>query len=148
MKNRHVRKITAVVLGVLVFFGILGCSGNESPIPRNDLKAQAVADQVAPTMNLEGVWTHKTDKGGVFEATVAAKSIKILMKTPNDTSLVYWNGTFESRQMLGAVVVSQVNEDAFVVSKSTSKDFVVGADTLTFDFTQMGMTKKVELKRV
>jgi hypothetical protein len=120
---------------------------NVSDKPANNIVVQSATEEIAPIMDLKGVWTFKTPKGGVFEATVTEKSIEILMKAPGDASLVYWNGTFDPNQLMGAVVNSIVNEDASILSQSKSKEFTVGIDVLSFDYTQMGMTKKVDLHR-
>lgn len=160
VKNtRRFRRMASIIaVSLLLSFSVVAVyfiSGGDSVTATNNQPTvepavqiqPSVIQPIVPVMNLEGVWSYKNEKGGVFEATVTSKSVKILMKTPDDTSLVYWNGTFDSNQTAGATVVSKVDEDAFILSKSTSKEFVVGIDTLTFDFTQAGKTKKVELRR-
>lgn len=157
VRNMVITALTLFVIGAASIVGVLFKAGVEVEM-NNPTVPSFVADihpnvpsttqPIVPTMNLEGVWTYKSDKGGVFEATITDKSIKILMKTPDDTSMLYWKGTFQSQQSPGAMVSSDVSEDAFVLSKSKHKDFVVGIDTITFEFTASGITKKVELRRV
>ena len=106
-----------------------------------------IAESIEPTMDLKGIWTYDTGKGGTFEATVTDKNINIAMKT-GDTSLNYWYGSFEPNAVAGAVIVSKVDENKAVISKGKTKEFTIGQDTLSFDFTMSGNTKKVELRRV
>jgi hypothetical protein len=84
----------------------------------------------------------------VFETTITDKTIKIVMKAPTGTSMVYWYGSFGPYQYNGVEVTSNVIEEGTaVLSQSKSKRFVVGPDTLSFSFTAMGITKTVELRR-
>lgn len=142
----------AIAIGGLLLIGATTSSGNMEkqfttsvPFARLESPDTGVAP---PVMNLNGTWMFATDKGGVFEATVADKIIKIVMKAPTGTSMVYWNGTFETYQSAGGQIVSQVVEDKAVLSKSKTKNFTVGDDTLSFSYTAAGVTKTVELKRV
>lgn len=106
------------------------------------------ADCCVPSTDLRGVWSSTNEKGGTFTADISDKSIKIYMSA-DDTSVMYWSGTFDSYKPVGSVITSRVSDDAeFFLSKSTEKDFVVGETTLTFDFTMRGVTKKVNLSRV
>ena len=101
-----------------------------------------------PVMNLDGGWTFTTDKGGIFDAKVDDKTIRIEMKALNGTSMLYWNGTFETYASVGAVIVSKTINDKAALSQSSTKNFTVGEKTLSFSFTMQGVTKVVDLSRV
>lgn len=161
---KRATKQNLIVIGIAIFsvlvmtaIGLFLISEATSTSPSNERNNPTVPlakleapnnGPMLPIMNLDGTWTHKTDKGGVFEATVTADAIKIVMKAPTGTSLVYWNGTFENSQSVGAVVVSKLIEDKAILSQSKTKNFTVGDETLSFEFTSMGITKTVELKRI
>jgi hypothetical protein len=98
-------------------------------------------------INLEGQWT-ADNNGSKFVADVANSNISIKLVNGN-TSAVYWNGTFASAESAGATIVSdKVETGKLVLSRATSKSFIVKADTLSFEFEAMGMTTTVALKRV
>lgn len=107
-------------------------------------------DCCVPSADLKGVWGYTNSNGSSFTADITDKAIKIRMNANNGTSLLYWYGTFESYKPSGSVVTSElIYDDAVnILSKSASKDFVVGDTTLSFDFTIQGNTKKVNLSRV
>lgn len=144
---------------VVLFFVMLGGSSlylinlrtsdtlNISSAPTEIFPKQ---DCCVPSTDLKGVWSFKNSNGSTFTADVTDKAIKIHMNTNNGTSMVYWYGTFESYKPAGSVITSDVIYDDAVImlSNSTSKNFVVGNTTLSFDFTAMGATKKVDLSRV
>jgi hypothetical protein len=160
MSRRTRRTLGTIAAALLViagmFFGGLFLINATTGSPTVDNSPVPLAGQYNPpekgpissVLNLEGSWTHTTDKGGVFETTIDNKTIKIVMKAPNGTSMVYWYGSFGPYQYNGAEVTSNViEEDTAVLSQSNSKRFVVGPDTLSFSFTAMGVTKTVELRR-
>jgi hypothetical protein len=162
MQTRPVRvygTLLAILVGVLVAVTavvLLWSSDTEQPTVNSDNQLAPAAAQITPPdpglvlpiVNLDGAWTFKTDKGGVFETTVADKTIKIVMKAPTGTSMVYWYGTFESHGSRGAEITSNVIEaDKAVLSSAKTKRFVIGDDKLTFSYTAMGVTKPVVLHR-
>lgn len=156
--KRNLRTIFAAILAVIViaagglFLISLSTSTGqtESPVvtsvPFARLEAP-VTPEAPPQMNLDGGWTFKTDKGGIFDATVKDRTIKIVMKAPNGTSMLYWNGTFETYASAGAVIVSKTIDDKAALSQSSTKNFTVGEKTLSFSFTMQGVTKVVDLRR-
>jgi hypothetical protein len=105
-------------------------------------------DCCVPSTDLRGTWTYKISNGSTFTADISDKTIKIYMNSKNGTSMLYWQGTFEFYKPVGSVINSTVDDDAEMLSKSTSKNFTVGQTTLSFDFTAMGQTVKVDLSRV
>jgi hypothetical protein len=161
MSRRTYRTLGIIVAALLVisgmFFGGLflisattstGSIENQSPVPLAGQYNPPEKGPISSVLNLEGSWTHTTDKGGVFETTITDKTIKIVMKAPTGTSMVYWYGSFGPYQYNGVEVTSNVIEEGTaVLSQSKSKRFVVGPDTLSFSFTAMGITKTVELRR-
>lgn len=158
--KRNLKVILAAILAVitiaaggLFLISMTTSTGNiENPpivtsVPFARLEAP-VTPEAPPQMNLDGAWTFKTDKGGVFDATVKDRTIKIIMKAPNGTSMLYWNGTFETYKSAGSVIVSNLLDDKAVLSQSTTKNFTVGENTLSFSFTMSGVTRMVDLERV
>lgn len=149
--------IGAIVLAAAIGFGglwLVSCETSTGDDKSSDPSVSAVAQVqpketglVLPILNLEGTWVHKTDRGGVFEATVTQQSIKIVMKAPNGTTMVYWNGTFDAQQSVDAVVDSNDIGDQAVLSQSQTKNFKIGEKTISFDYTAMGVTKTVSLRR-
>jgi hypothetical protein len=164
MLRRTKRTFIVIVLAGL-FVGLMAAGGlfligqttsapavsvsDNPPIPSTEVHSvPANMKPDLPLMNLEGSWIFKNDKGGVFNATVADNSIEIRMESPDGTGMLYWNGTFDAVQPSDTVVVSDVLETKAILSNSKSKQFTVGNDTLSFDFSIQGKTTKVELRRV
>lgn len=115
-------------------------SGSTQIVPKQDC--------CVPATDLRGTWNFTNGNGSSFVATVSDKAIKIFM-TNKGTSMVYWEGTFESYKPIGSEITSEViYDDSAILSQSKSKNFIVGDTTLSFDFTAMGATKTVVLQRV
>lgn len=137
----------AAVIVLAVSLIIIFTSTSDSRTPSSST-AYPSADCCVPSTDLRGVWTYKISNGSTFTADVSDKVIKIYMAGKSGTSVLYWQGTFESYKPVGSVINSTVADDAEILSKSTSKNFTVGQTTLSFDFTAMGQTIKVDLSRV
>jgi hypothetical protein len=100
------------------------------------------------TQNLTGDWT--ADSNGVkLVATVANNTIKIVLKSDADTSINFWDGTFESQAATGDVIASlKTHTDEIVVSSDQSKTFTIGDGVMTFDMTFMGITKTIHATHI
>jgi hypothetical protein len=159
MKRRVAILIGFVVFMVAVLVGglfLIAQSAESGPVPTVvNTSVPAVVAQVAPAtteakvspVSLEGSWTLKNAKGGVFNATVTDTSIEVLMESPDGTKILYWNGTFDAKQSNGATIISELIDTKAVLSKAKTKNFTVGLETLSFDFTAMGSTKQIDLRR-
>lgn len=159
MKHRFIRMYAVALLVLIATLGAVAAvvfsSRQASDPPSTKQLAQVAADTnvsntglVLPVLDLNGSWTMTTDQGGTFVATVTSETIKIVMVSPKDVSMVYWYGTFKSNGSAGDEITSDIIQvDRAVLSAAKSKRFVVGDDTLTFSFTAMGVTKSVELRR-
>jgi len=99
--------------------------------------------------DVNGSWTYSED-GVSFEATVTAGTIEMMVDFDGSAGL-YWAGTFPETIDDGAVVVSDANTAALSTSLYGSldgtKDFTYEGGELLFDFTMMGVTKRVNLVR-
>jgi len=120
----------------------IASAGNYAP------QNEHVTDLELPLVQLEGTWQYKKD-GTAFTATVTGRDIKIAWITGEDTTATYWHGTFETAESPGHTITSTKTEasDEIVMSQSTTKDFAIGEDSITFDFSAMGFTTKVVMHR-
>lgn len=100
-----------------------------------------------PVASLEGTWSAERN-GSQFVATVTPKNIQIKF-VADKTSMIYWNGSFETPQSPVATIPSKkVEINKLVMSQATSKNFTYDNGKLSFEFEAMGMTTVVELQRV
>lgn len=132
----------AYFIAALVFlaigFVLTGCSS--SP----DSKASSPE----PT-SLSGSYSMQHKDFGM-DAVVTDTTITITMDSGGFTGL-YWAGTFASAENK-SIVVSQANREALsksaLASGAETKTFTVGHNTISFQFTMLGVTKTVELGRI
>jgi hypothetical protein len=106
------------------------------------------AGLILPMVQLEGDWTWKKDDTA-FNATVHGQDIKIVLTSSDGSSMTYWHGTFKSEDSLGSTITSTKTEspDEIVISQSTTKDFKIDSDNITFTFSAMGVSRPVMLTR-
>lgn len=100
-----------------------------------------------PMVQLDGEWMAENN-GTRFVATVSNQIINIQLVS-DGVSMTYWNGTFGISESPGTTVTSSVVDiNKMVLSAATSKDFVVGDHTLSFEFQGMGIKATVVMIRV
>jgi hypothetical protein len=160
MNSNRTRTITLVFLGLAVLVGgLFAVLAMASAVPEGSPTVQNVpvvattqdrapdAGMELPLVKLDGTWSVERN-GTRFVATVANGTINIDIVTSDDTSMTYWNGTFETSESNGETITSTVvNPDLFVLSNATEKDFLVGENTLSFEFQGMGIKSTVVLNR-
>lgn len=113
-----------------------GSDISPAPAPRVEL----------PVMDLQGVWV-ADENGRQFTATVANGNISIELGNA-DMSMLYWNGTFDTSNTAGAIIISdKIDINKAVLSGADSKEFVFENDKLSFEFEAMGMKKTVVMGR-
>lgn len=139
----------AAVAGLGLYLVSLTTSAHTTKTSSDSTQIFPKQDCCVPSKDLKGSWVFVNTNGSAFEATVSDNTVKVFMTTNKGVSMLYWNGTFDSYKPAGSVIASELIYDASgVLSQSKSKDFVVGDDTLSFDFTALGQTRKVDLRRV
>lgn len=151
MKN-HVCNITLVIVAViLIALGVYAGVSVWSTAAPSSAEVSVVdapkADFQLPLAQLEGTWRVEHN-GTRFVAYVVGETIQIDMIAPDGTSMTYWNGTFKASESAGQSIISNaVDSGKIVLSQSISKNFMIGEDTLSFDFSAMGMTKTMVMQR-
>lgn len=137
--------VGVIILGILFFVSV----GSSSPTVASP---NAVGENPPPgielpvAVDLNGNWM-VNDEGRVFTAEITSETITITLSKGN-TSVLYWYGSFDPTIPVGQIVVSdKLESDKMIVSRADSKDFLVGDNRLSFEFTVMGVTKKLELQR-
>lgn len=151
--------LTLVGIVVAVAFAIAIIAIVLSPDPRPTSPVVSASPSVAsisegggivlPLVQLEGEWYYQKDETE-FKAVVAGKDIKIYWTIEGTTTGLYWHGTFETAESPTVTLQSQKieNSDEIVLSQSKTKDFRITQDsTIIFDFSAMGFTTKIELRR-
>lgn len=148
------RRWVLVCVGIVVagFLALLFAfmSQGDAPVnpPNQPMTSTVVTPASNPVQDLSGEWI--TESNGVkLIATVKNNTINISMKN-NDTTINWWDGSFEATGADGDIIASIKSTDAddIMVSSSQSKTFTVGNRTLTFDMSFMGVTKTVTMQHV
>lgn len=149
-RTRHNITLVGIVLAVGFAVVIVAILMHPDRKPSLSVQNSPVAESglVLPLVHLEGQWTG-TENDTKFNATVSGNDIKIEMETIDGTSATYWHGTFKTSESSGAVVTSTKTEasDEIVISQSSTKEFTVGENTLTFKFSALGFSKNVAMSR-
>ena len=144
IKTRSVVPVIIVLfLSLVAVFTVIGFA---STTPSDDHSSSVSETSLGvPMVQFAGEWT--ADVNGIqFGATVKNNLIAITMSN-DTTSMLYWNGTFEDQGSIGNTIVSEKQEaETVMMSRATSKDFVVGDGELSFEFKAMGTTTIVTLK--
>lgn len=138
--------VPAVATGVfLALFFLASTSGS---VARIESGPSPTASASPAVQNLAGDWV--ADNNGIrMVATVKANTIKIVLKS-NDTSVDFWDGTFESQASSGATITSvkQVKDEEIVISSGNTKTFEIGDGTMVFDMSFLGVTKTITATHV
>jgi hypothetical protein len=133
-----------ILLGIIVFLGITlsACQSSENGSDAGKASTSSTPTKEAP-VSYDGTW--KTEGA---EAIVAGDSIEVYI-LGDDTKSLFWKGTFPAP--VNKVVTSVGDRDALDMSmmgsSETEKPFKVSKDKIEFDFSMMGTTKHVTVKR-
>lgn len=147
------RKILILITALIIAaFALSSCSSEpDSAITSSPTASAASSDAPAPKSEEKSMDGSYTDNE-MFEAEVAEKTIDIYIVDPTSkTKSLYWRGTFEGKPSDNSVK-SEADRPALdsslLGSQDSSKIFTTENDEIEFDFTMMGTTKTVTLKRV
>lgn len=136
--------IIAAIVGLVIAGVTVGKDGNVQS--QSNERIVETGPQL-PIASLEGTWSAERN-GSQFVATITPKNIQIKF-VADKTSMIYWNGSFETPQSPVATIPSKKIEiNKLVMSRATSKDFSYDNGKLSFEFEAMGMTTVVEMQRV
>jgi hypothetical protein len=141
--------VFAIAAGIALVALLMAPDRNStSPVVHNSPVAAIESGLILPLVHLDGNWTVK-ENDTTFNATVAGESIKIEMVGSEGVSATYWHGTFKTSESAGTVVTSTKTEapDEIVISQSSTKEFTVGQNSLTFKFSALGFSKNLEMTR-
>lgn len=145
---------TLVVFVVCAGFALVLFSVVRDEASRSAVRESSIVETGTPgapqvelaVVALDGNWSAE-DNGVTFAAVISSKTIQIMFIN-DGTSMIYWNGTFQDQENPGANVQSdKIDIDKIVLSGAVSKDFQISADTISFQFEAMGMTKTVVMTR-
>jgi len=131
----------AVTMGVV----LTACGG--------DADAESKSSSVPKSLVGEWYQSNKLDNGVVMQASVSSNdTIQVNMRT-EDSSSIYWLGSFKSGKNPRATfnVTSKGDQDAMAMSifgsQDGSKRFKYKKGDLSFDFTMLGTTSTVHLRQ-
>ena len=130
-----IKKVAAFLFGVVLGFGILAACDSAEAGP----------------VNLNGEWASK-GSDVKMEATVGDDLLEVYLLTDDGDKGLYWKGTFpvsgdSAKHTVTSVADVEALEQSLFGSGLEEKDFVVERDTITLDFTMMGVTSDVKLAK-
>lgn len=151
LTSRLIWSLILFVILLSVFFVIAMAVTKDVSLP--EASPTVVAEDASlvpgvqlPLPNLDGAWVAENN-GARFEATVSTQDI-VINFVNNGSSMIYWNGSFNSQSASGVTVVSnKIDIDELVLSNADAKDFLIENDTISFEFKAMGMSKIVVMTR-
>lgn len=136
--------IPVVLVSALVAVILFLLPGQDEPTVNYAPSNAPNAGLDLPLPSVNGTWT---DNNGLV-AVVENDTIEI-MWTRNNSSMLYWVGTFNSSASDGDIVTSaKTIVRKPVLSQADSKDFTIKHGRLFFELTAMGSTKTVEMSHV
>lgn len=149
--------VTALMIGGFLFADSIGSDEPRSIDTSQDTSSDTGSDvSVAakpvetevdlPVVDLQGDWI-ASENGRDFSANVSNGNISIELGNA-DVTMLYWNGTFDTANTSGSIIVSQkVEMDRPVMSRAVSKEFTFENDKLSFTFEIMGTKRTVVMDR-
>lgn len=156
MQSRNNRNVFLTVISVVaIALGVFLTVTLTRPEHTANGQLQTVAEQqsteatglVLPLVSLEGSWQAEMNDS-TFKAVVATNAISIKLVSSDGTTMNYWHGTFKTAESPGHNVDStKIETDEVYLSRSKNKVFSIGSDSLSFDFSAMGVTKTVVMTR-
>lgn len=132
--------IIAAVAGVF-FFAPIDHKSNDTNVP---------AVKVSMPVDLSGNWQSVESRAGTkFVAEIKDNRVFVQMYAA-DGYTGLWYGTFDILQPGNNLMVSKAieDDDHFVLSIAETKDFLYQNGSLIFNFSVMGTTTAIEMKRV
>lgn len=138
-----------VVITIIVLFAVVvalsGCGGSEVTPATSSASSETTQ---APEPTKEKITMNGNWKADIFEATVTDNLIVINI-VADDTKSIYWQGTFPTgSDEVVSVGDREVMDAALLASQDSEKTFNLADGKISFDFTMMGTTKTVHMKKV
>jgi hypothetical protein len=138
--------VAAVCAGFVV--AMVTVNSNDPTVDYDDSKVTTMPDvgPILPIVQLDGSWV--VARNGTTMTAVVSNNVITITMSKDDSSMVYWNGTFQSTASVGETVTStKIETDSIVLSGADTKNFQIASDTLTFDMSAMGVTTSVQARR-
>jgi len=136
----------AMILVVVVVGGEYISQQNSKP----DLATIQVSTPIASAikaeapLNLTGEWMTEEGDSPKMSAVISKDSITIEMIVNQTDRMAYWYGTFDASK---SKFTSVAKPDKLFLASSTTKDFMLINNKISFSVTVMGITKQVALTR-
>lgn len=133
------KAIAAIIAIALCGYALTACSGK--------------GEEKGTVPDLTGGWIEtNTDSDAKMSAEITSDTIEVYWSS-DDTSAIYWAGTYVAPSEAGTYTWSSVNdyektESALLASSDETKDFTYNSNgEITFDVTAFGVTKTVHLAK-
>lgn len=133
------KAIAAIIALVLCGCTLTACSGK--------------GEEKGTVSDLTGSWIEtNTDSDAKMSAEITSDTIEVYWSS-DDTSAIYWSGTYVAPTEAGTYTWSSVNDhdktdSALLASGDDTKDFTYNSNgEITFDVTAFGVTKTVRLAK-
>lgn len=140
-------KLISIIFAVVLGFSLSACGSEDTSAGSTPID-KASAEDRAPSFT--GAWATDANPDLEMQATITGNSIKILWVTPSqDTKALYWKGTFPTSNPERIVSKADVEalSGSILGSQDKTKVFTYDGAELSFDFTVMGTTKTMHLRK-
>ena len=144
------KRFLALLLCGMLAVSVTACGGN-SEAPKNKSE---VKEEVKEPTDLTGTWKSVENDGAWMEAVISDNAIEInWVSDGGDTKSIYWVGTYEApteyveEYSWTSERDKEKTDSAILASTDDTKDFSYAKETLSYEASAMGTTKKVELTR-
>jgi hypothetical protein len=142
------RKFFAIILSLSLFAVVTACSSSSSTTPG----AAVVTAVPAAPVSLDGDWAMSEPAPGFNMTANISGGIIEVSWISDDTRALYWVGTFPTvAPPVGEKIVSVGNVDdmasSILASTEASKPFTYTGDTLDYEFSMLGVSKVIHLKK-
>lgn len=143
------KKLIASTLTLALTMLVTGCSQGSVTGSSNPRSSQ----ESAP--NLVGDWKQENPgtSGPTQSAKITATTIEINWILDDDTTAIYWIGSFDApeedkKYTWTSVKAADKTASAMLASGDDTKEFTYEAGVISYSSTILGVTKKMRLKKV
>ncbi len=150
--DRPIYKAVIALAILVICFSIAAILSMPGATTPSRVKAFVDSTSVAQTVgpvDVTGAWTTQAGDKLPMTANISADTIEIDIAVDGAT-MSYWYGTFSNPVTNGAGIQSVCKEhpSKTFLSSAKSKPFVYRDGKISFEYSGMGVTKKMELIRV
>jgi hypothetical protein len=143
--------VAGVLFAALIVFAVLAqvFGHNHPTVSGGNSQSSVQVAVVNKPVDLAGVWRDDVHQ---FYGTVANNELTVSYTIGPDSVSLYWQGSFDSKSVTNNQVIHSIGNQAdmasvLYASSDTTKDFIYRDNQIIFNYTILGQTTTIKMKR-